>query len=251
MTVKDLFNKFNFEDIWDYFYEHYIKNDNDTDEDIENSKLCHQVAFLKIKTIDIEKPDKNNILIGHKIIDYNETTNDNYEYIDASLYSVKEIKKYFKINKEFETNFDFTTLSLQELKDFLRDFREYTSYAYEFTPWKEILSFMIEESSLNDIGELAFISSIFNEMTFLGFDEEDVEEEREELSNRVEEVEKAIATGDNSCFKTWKEVKEELFPDLEMPIITEEEMKKSWLLAIENKKMIYPYLKTIYKKRDF
>lgn len=239
MTVKDLFDKFDFQDIWNHFYENYLKNDDDTNKHINNCKKSHHTAFTKIKNTEIKEPNKNNILIGHKVIDYDECDNITIEYIDVSLYHLDEIKENFKIDKKLEPDFDYSKASLEELKTIIREYLDYNSYAYEFSPWEEILSFTIEETSLKDIGELEFICAVFNEMTFVGFDNEEIELERKALEKLTEKLKEYDVEDEKP--KSWREI----FDKMEIPPITYEQRKKSWLTAIENKRIIYPYIKKL------
>lgn len=51
MIVNDLFNKVTFEDLWEYFYENLIKEDNYDLEKEAKSKISHKEAFEKIKKL--------------------------------------------------------------------------------------------------------------------------------------------------------------------------------------------------------
>lgn len=79
--------------------------------------------------------------------------------------------------------------------------------------WEEWLGMDIEDNILKSYDPLFILCEILNEMTFLGFSSEKIVAEREEMKKRVEEVDKLIASGDTSGFKTWDEVKKELFDD--------------------------------------
>jgi hypothetical protein len=78
---------------------------------------------------------------------------------------------------------------------------ERCSYAIEFRPWKEWLGMQIHPNSLSDFSELEIIAHCLYEMTFVGFKEEDIQEElqrinqiSEDYKNMSDEEKKANTT---------------------------------------------------------
>jgi hypothetical protein len=237
MIVKELFDKYDFEDVWNYFYENHLREDNDTKENLQNSKLAHKEAFLKIKSMDINKnPLENNILIVHKSYD------EEYEYKEITLYYKDDIKSNFKVDEKIENDFDFSKMSLEELKKYRKDcYPSITTYAFEFSSWKEILRYIVNESSLKDFGELDFLCLVFYEMTFVGFNDEEVDTERENLENLVEEIKEEIK--DNKEVSNFKPFK---FPNEYKNLVTDNTRKQMLLDMVNSYKEIYPYFKEIY-----
>jgi hypothetical protein len=68
-------------------------------------------------------------------------------------------------------------------------------WAIEWIPWKESLGFFVDEESLAKYSEVDHACHILWELTFMGFSEKDVAEEREELSKRIDEASKDIEAG--------------------------------------------------------
>lgn len=75
------------------------------------------------------------------------------------------------------------------------------SYAIEFTPWKEWLGMEIHPDSFAHFSELKIIAHCLHEMTFVGFEEEDIQEElqridqiSEDYKNMTDEEKKANTT---------------------------------------------------------
>ncbi len=62
------------------------------------------------------------------------------------------------------------------------------SYAIEFTPWNEWLGMQISKSTLRDFNELEIISHCLYEMTFMGYDEKEIQEELSSLKDTVDEI---------------------------------------------------------------
>lgn len=90
------------------------------------------------------------------------------------------------------------------------------SYAIEFTPWKEWLGMEIHPGSLADFSELEIIAHCLHEMTFIGFEEEDIQEElqridqiSEDYKNMTDEEKKANTTSLEELLKKLKNNEDE------------------------------------------
>ena len=61
------------------------------------------------------------------------------------------------------------------------------SYAIEFTDWKKWLGMDIATETLKSFSELEIIAHCLYEMTFIGYDETEIQEERKSLDKTIEE----------------------------------------------------------------
>ncbi len=61
------------------------------------------------------------------------------------------------------------------------------SQAIEFTPWKEWLGMSIDEKSLVQFSEPEIIAHCLYEMTFAGFEEDEIQEEMKHIKNIAED----------------------------------------------------------------
>lgn len=61
------------------------------------------------------------------------------------------------------------------------------SEALEFTPWNQWLGMEISQESLEDFTELEIIAHCLFEMTFVGFEEEVIQEEMESIQKSIED----------------------------------------------------------------
>ncbi|MDD4176802.1 MAG: hypothetical protein PHY58_06890, partial [Bacteroidales bacterium] len=61
------------------------------------------------------------------------------------------------------------------------------SQAIEFTPWNKWLGMEISQESLQHFSELEIISHCLYEMTFVGFEEEEIQKELNSLEKSIEE----------------------------------------------------------------
>lgn len=61
-------------------------------------------------------------------------------------------------------------------------------WAIELTPWEEWLSMEVEEKTLNEFSELEIIAYCLGEMSFLGFNQSNVEKKISEIINKSDEL---------------------------------------------------------------
>lgn len=86
---------------------------------------------------------------------------------------------------------------------------EYTnSLAIEFTPWQEWLGMPIDENTLKTFNEFEIIAYCLNEMTYAGFEQEEVQAEMDKLKQIADDYEKMTPEEKKKNTYTWDEVKE-------------------------------------------
>lgn len=190
----------------------------------------------------LKKADKE------KVFDYLSRSEEKY---------IKEYRKLYSelLNKKVKENIDLR-LFVVLLKDYFED-EEYVSvygyskkdntcYALDFMEWSEWLGCEVIEKSLSVFGEDIFIGECLKEMTFISFEESKVEEEKEELNRRVEEIESGEAEL-LSSEEFFAKLSEELGEGFEIEEQSEEDREKE-LKKIEevrqyNEKMINLFIK--------
>ena len=84
------------------------------------------------------------------------------------------------------------------------------SYALEFTPWSEWLGMAIDEDTLNRYTEPEIIAHCLYEMTFIGFDEETIQAERDKLKKQIDEIESWTDEEKEANTLSWEELKKRL-----------------------------------------
>ena len=114
----------------------------------------------------------------------------------------------------------------QELETFVE------RYSFSFDKWAEVLSYPINEKSLETVEHPLLIFTILDEIMEFGINEEDVEARKQEIEIALDEAEKDIAEG---RYYEWKDTR------------TEEEREKAhkqMALKVEKiMKLYYDYLK--------
>ena len=84
-----------------------------------------------------------------------------------------------------------------------------TSLALDFTPWNEWLGMDIDKDTLDGFSELEIIAHCLYEMTFVGFDEEDIKAELDRVNDIAEEFQNMTEEEKRQNLKSWEELKKE------------------------------------------
>ena len=105
----------------------------------------------------------------------------------------------------------------------IRDFPE--SYAFEFSPWNEILGYEIDARNACDVGAAELCAAVIWEMTFYGFEEAKVEAERQKLDEALREAEEICKLPEEEQGKHFIPA-EEVFAELGLPKQSEEEKQE-------------------------
>lgn len=88
------------------------------------------------------------------------------------------------------------------------------TYAYEFTPWNEMLNFDVAETELTKRNLMDLVVDFLYEMSFFGFDEEMQKKERQKLEKSIEDAE------NNRNIKSFKSL-EDVYEDLNIELYEE------------------------------
>lgn len=137
----------------------------------------YETVFSDLKTINPTDTDIS-IVVSNEKDDF-----DDEEYVNVSGY-----------NNHPEVNPDELTNSL----------------ALEFTSWDQWLGMDLDEKSIKDFTELEVISHCLFEMTFIGFDQETIQEEMNKLERSVDEIKNMTEEEKKTKLKTWDDLKKEL-----------------------------------------
>ena len=114
------------------------------------------------------------------------------ESLSASLFQKNELLSDFDRNSEIGDLAGTDGLSDEELDRLSHLQPNPQSYAYDMSPWAEILGYEVDERNIAAIGALDLAEVILWEMTFCGYSEEKIAEERAELDRRAKELEEML-----------------------------------------------------------
>lgn len=84
------------------------------------------------------------------------------------------------------------------------------SYAIEFKPWEEWLGMRIDERTVREFSETQILAHCLYEMTFVGFNQDEIQKRFEEIFTLTEEI-KAITNEEREGkLIPWERIKKEL-----------------------------------------
>ena len=187
-------------------FEEFAKRFCDKPEDIKDDAAPRFFGFLDTLLAKTPVKTDDDIVICEPIYDSRAGF-----YYSSTVISASDLKEYFRELDYFEelngidadSISDEIALSLLEKQDRLfekgREFLSdkpsgsfpghIESYAYEYEPWDTILGYIVPPHIIGSPMQYIFTASVLYEMTFFGYDEKDLDKEREELEESIEEIE--------------------------------------------------------------
>ena len=110
---------------------------------------------------------------------------------NSSVDSLGIMKLYENLKQSDPINSDTLKLYVMKCKDVFEedsyfnvcafDTEDKSSYAIEFTPWGEWLGFDVVQKSLDMYGEACFVCECLKEMSFLSFNEDEIQDQFQKL----------------------------------------------------------------------
>lgn len=177
MIVKGLLDSCNIENVTSTIMEIASVDESDR----VSVKKAHSLYIQKIRSI--EPVDTNHIIFGVSFL------NDGKEYPDALLFSKNEIDENLLSDSVFSKLENIQSFSLSDIEQILETTTLPASYAFEFSPWNEILGYELFVPNINSFGADKLLAVIIYEMTFCGFTEEDHQKEVQKLREAIAETE--------------------------------------------------------------
>lgn len=170
MCVKDLLGKCNVEEIVDFLVG-MSESDNQRDKFFE--------VIDKITKID--PVETGSILLA---VQYSDEGN---QFWDISAYKKSDIITWASQMDEQDVIFNgaIETLTKEDVEAYLQRVQLPFGCAFELVEWREILGYEVDQQNLQDCGISRFIALVIYEMTFFGFDESKIQEERDYLNGLI------------------------------------------------------------------
>jgi hypothetical protein len=117
-------------------------------------------------------------------------SDDGEEQFDTALFHKAELAA-FKPDPVWDCIDTVDALSDEEIERLIPLLDLPHSYAYELSPWNEILGYAVNPENISAVGGAKFAAAILDEMTFFGSSEDEIDQTRQELHESMAEV-KAI-----------------------------------------------------------
>lgn len=211
-----------------------------SDSNLETA-IANMSAFIE-KLAGIEPIETNHIILGIRYLMHDE------ESLSASLFQKNELLSDFDRNSEIGDLAGTDGLSDEELDRLSHLQPNPQSYAYDMSPWAEILGYEVDERNIAAIGALDLAEVILWEMTLCGYSEEKIAEERAELDRRAKELEEMLKKPKEEQEKYFIPA-EKLWADFGIPKPTPEEETVAYRRICQE--VLYNNLQTWRAIRDY
>lgn len=110
------------------------------------------------------------------------------EYLNPTLFEIRGLSESIDNIQLFDVK-NVEELSLEEIDRLQSKLKLPQSFAYELSPWDEILGFEVDTWNVEDVGAAKLAADILYDMTFYGFTEETVSAERKKLDEAIRKME--------------------------------------------------------------
>ena len=176
---------------------------------------------------------------------------DDKEFLDANLYYKSELPAELAPLPEVLEMKGIDELTVDETELAARAIRLPQCYAFELSPWREVLGYEVNIANAQEVGIAAFCAAVLYEMTFFGFGEETVDAERQKLYDSFREAEELNKLPPEERAKHFFSA-EEVFAELGIPEPSEEERQEThWQMcremlfnSLRTYRMLEKYMKT-------
>lgn len=176
---------------------------------------------------------------------------DDKEFLDANLYYKSELPAELAPLPDILAVKGINELAVDETEQAARAIQLPQCYAFELSPWHEVLGYEVNIANAREVGFAALCAAVLYEMTFFGFDEKTVDAERQKLYDSLHEAEELDKLPPEERAKHFFSA-EEVFAGLGIPEPSEEERQEThWQMCREMRfnslrtyRMLEKYMKT-------
>ena len=148
------------------------------------------------------------------------------EFLDANLYCKSELPADLAPLPDILAVKGIDELTVDEIEQAARAIQLSQGYAFELSPWCEVLGYEVNIANAQEVGVAAFCAAVLYEMTFFGFDEKVVDVERQKLYDSFREAEELDKLPPEERAKHFFSA-EEVFAELGIPEPSEEERQET------------------------
>ncbi len=151
---------------------------------------------------------------------------DDREFLDANLYRKSELTAELAPLPGVLAVKSVDELTVDETEQTARTIQLPQGYAFELSPWCEVLGYEVNIANAREVGVAAFCAAVLYEMTFFGFDEKTVDAERQKLYDSFRETEELDKLPPEERAKHFFSA-EEVFAELGIPEPSEEKQQET------------------------
>ena len=177
MILKDLLDEVEFDFVFDELVNlYYQKEDQEAIKELYNG---YSSTFYKLQNMQPKFDGENFCIKVDKTFEWDIDENENIIYTEDFYYNVHGINT--------DTN---------------------QSYAIEFEPWGEWLGWDIDREQVKELSKEAYVAHILWEMTYIGFDENSIQETISGLKEMVDDIKEDFKNKDLNLDQLEKEDRE-------------------------------------------
>lgn len=188
-------------------------------------------AFLQ-SLKDKAPKDTNHLILGIQIVDDDEE-NGRREFLDAFLFKKDDLVVKFDWDSSLSRVTTLEGLTDEQIEELAKTQISPDSYAYDLSPWAEILGYEVDPDNAFEVGPVPLATAVLWEMIFFGFEESQVDAEREELRRRADELDEVLKLAKEEQEKHLIPA-EKVFAELGIPERTEDEKEAAhWRMSRE------------------
>jgi hypothetical protein len=174
MKFKELIDTVFWEFIEDEFHSWYYKDKESPEYQLDG----YRKVFDELRMME---PKESDMRIGLNLITWDEFEN---KLVDEPYVIVDG--KNGKLQKESD---DFKYFQFKDDAEREKVGNEETTWGIEFTPWNEWLGMEIDSETINTFSKEEIVMHCLWEMTFCGYEQEEIQEKITDLKERVKEIE--------------------------------------------------------------
>lgn len=189
-NVFDAFMRCDTDKLAEEFAALYDESKKDAEKRLEAVQKMIHASYERMKNTTLASNEDESMVVVCKSFD---DAGDDVACVKAQ--EIRDWKEKHEKNYEPISDEALTFMSTDEIYNAIIADRLPERYAFEFSPWEEILSWNLAEPSVARYGLEHCLAGILWEMTFFGVDPAGVEKEREKLDAAIEEAKQASAEG--------------------------------------------------------
>lgn len=189
-NVYDAFMRCDTDKLAEEFAALYDESKKDAEKRLEAAQKVIHASYKRMKNTTLASNEDESMVIVCKSFD---DTGDDVACVKAQ--EIRDWKEKHEKDSDPISDEALTFMSTDEIYNAITADRLPERYAFEFSPWEEILSWNLAEPSVARYGLEHCLAGVLWEMTFFGVDPAGVEKEREKLDAAIEEAKQASAEG--------------------------------------------------------
>lgn len=190
-NVYDAFMRCDTNKLAEEFAAIYDDSKKDAENRLETAQKVVHASYARMKNTALASNDDESIVVVCKSFD---DSGDDVACVKAQ--EIRDWKKKHEKTSEPISDEALTFMSTDEIRNAIASADKLPErYAFEFSPWEDILGWNLAEVSVARYGLEHCLANILWEMTFFGVDPAGMEREKEKVDAAIKEANQAVEEG--------------------------------------------------------